>query len=122
MSVQQDINSFFGWLTDRREKIDNLPEHFCRILLLSLLDTLSRCAFPQESSNRKRFVCLIDCYSEWEHKDYVSLPQLRYLLHKTNECQDLKVEVESRISKWFKGRILRPSEADPLVEEFDQFK
>ena len=122
MSVQQDINSFFGWVTDQREKIDNydLPHHR-RILLLSLLDTLARCAFPKHS-NKKRFVCLIDCYSGWEHKDYVSLPQLRYLLHKTNECQDLKAEVESRIRKWPKHRILRPDEADPLMGELDQFR
>lgn len=51
----------------------------------------------------------------------MSLPQLKYLLDKNEECQDLKAEVESRIREWPYGRILRPSEADPLVEELNWF-
>jgi len=122
MSEQANIDDFFRWITDQAKEIDKLPKHFRRILLLSLLDTLSKCAFPKERLNRKRFVKLIDCYSDWEYKDYVSLPQLRYLLFKVEKCQDLKKEVESRISKWPHGRILRLHEADPRLEDIDRLK
>jgi len=122
MSTQENIESFFGWVANQREKIDKLPEHFRRILLLALLDTLSKCAFPKERYNWKRFVNLIDCYSQWECRDYVSLPQLQYLLCEAEGCQDLKGEVEKRISNWPHGRILRPNEADPHLNELDRFR
>ena len=123
MSLQRNnMDEFFQWVATRRKEIDQLPEHFRRILLLSLLDTLSKCAFPKERTNRKRFVDLIDHQSCWKYKDYVSLPQLRYLLLEAEGCEDLKREVESRVSKWPHGRILRPDEADPHLNELDRFR
>jgi hypothetical protein len=124
MSVQQDIDLFFEWIQEQKKEIDKLPERFRRILLLSLLDLLSRCAFPKEKNNRKRFVDLIDCNSEWKHKDHISLPQLRYRLlnTKAEECQELINEVERRMNLWPYGRILRPEEADPLLSDLDRFK
>ncbi len=122
MSTQENIESFFGLAANQREEIDKLLERFRRILLLSLLDTLSKCAFPKERKNQKRFVDLIDHYSGWKCKDYVSLPQLRYLLLEAEGCKDLKREVETRISKWPHGRILRPHEADPHLNELDRFR
>ncbi|MCP4259556.1 MAG: hypothetical protein GY774_18905 [Planctomycetes bacterium] len=122
MSTQENIKSFFGWVVDQRKTIDKLPEHFRRILLLVLLDTLSKCAFPKERKNRKRFVDLIDHYSDWKYKDYVSLTQLRHLLLETEGCEDLKSEVETRISKWPHGRILLPNEANPHLNELDMFR
>lgn len=122
MTVQENIKDFFQWVADQQKEINKLPEHFRRILLSSLLDTLSKCAFPKEKPNWKRFVHLIDYYSEWEHKDYVSLPQLRYLLLKVQSCQNLKREVEERINKWPYGKVLRPDEADPHLNELHRFR
>ncbi|HUW20632.1 MAG TPA: hypothetical protein VMW16_15145 [Sedimentisphaerales bacterium] len=122
MSRQENIESFFGWLANQREDIDKLPEHFRRMLLLSLLDTLSKCAFPKERKNWERFVDFIDHYSDWKYKDYVSLPQLRYLLFEAEGCEELKREVEARIRNWPHGRILRPCEADPHLNELDRFR
>jgi len=128
MSIQENIDLFFGWIRDRRKEIDHLPrkcrlssELYRRILLLSLLDTLSKCAFPNESKNRKRFVKLIDCHADWKYKDYVNLPQLQYLL-KRSACTDLRKEVENRVNKWRKGTTLRPEEADVSIHELDNFK
>jgi hypothetical protein len=121
-TVQQNINDFFEWIEDRRKEIDKLLQHLRRILLLSLLDTLSKCAFPKEKKNRKRFMDLIDQYSCWKYKDYVSLPQLRHLLLEAEGCEDLKKEVETRISKWPHGRILWPNEVDPHLNELDRFR
>jgi len=123
-TVQQNTNDFYGWVEDQRKEIDKLPQHFHRILLLSLLDTLSKCAFPRERKNRKRFVDLIDHYSDCKYKDYVSLPQLRYLLldeTKEGEYQVLKSEIEGRIKKWPRGNILRPDKADPRLCELSSF-
>jgi len=122
MCVQENIQPFFGWVSEQRKNIDKLPDHFRRILLLSLLDTLSKCAFHREKGNRKRFVDLIDQYSNWKYKDYVSLPQLRFLLLEVGGCEELKRKVETRISKWPHGRILRPDETDPHLNELDRFR
>lgn len=125
MTAQQDIESFFKWVTDQIGEIDKLPNHFRRILLVSLLDTLARCAYPAEKNNRNRFVNLIDSYSDWIDKDRVSLPQLRYVLSgepEAIECRELLREVESRLSRWSYGKILRPEEADPLSKDLDRFK
>lgn len=75
-NVEEGINSFFAKVKDLRNRIDDLTEGFRTILLLSLLDSLSKSAFPEESMNRARFLRLIDQYSNWEYKDHVSLPLL----------------------------------------------
>ena len=84
MDVKGDIDQFFGQVENLKRQIDGLSqEHFCRILLFSLLDALSKCAFPEEKrfgANKRRFVQLIDRYSDWKHKDRVSLPQLKKLI------------------------------------------
>ena len=122
MSTEEDINSFFGSVADRRAEIDKLPDLFRRTLLLSLLDMLAKCAFPEVTGNRKRFVDVIDHYSAWKYKDYVSLTQLQYLLaEKHGVCLDLKTEVESRLNKRTRSGIRRSSEEDPQVSDLSRF-
>lgn len=48
MNSKDDIDPFFDWVECRRTEIDDFPDHFRRILLLSLLDALAKCAFPQD--------------------------------------------------------------------------
>ena len=60
MRVREDCNTFFEGVADLREEIDGLRDQICRILLLSLLDTLAGCAFPKEQGNKSRFVRFID--------------------------------------------------------------
>ncbi len=123
--IQQEIETFFNFFIEERDKIHSLSsEQYRRILLLSLLDTLAKCAFPKEKGNRKRFTSLIDSYSHWQDKDRVSLIQLKYLLDKSDceEHLELKKEVNDRISKWPYGRFLRPAECDPLVTDLLKFQ
>jgi hypothetical protein len=120
--MQEKIDGYFEWVRDQRKEIDKFPERFRRILLLSLLDSLSKCAFPKEGGNKRRFVNLIDQYSGWKHKDCVSLPQLRYLLIKTGSCANLLRHVQERMNEWFKGRILRPEESDLRLNELENLK
>lgn len=129
MSAEENIDSFFGWVNDQRKEINDLTtkcpsscELYRRILLLSLLDMLSKCAFPNEVKNRKRFVRLIDCYSDWKYKDYVSLSQLRCILIKKGVCQKLRSEIEKRINNLVKGEIHRPEKADITIQELANFK
>lgn len=122
MGIQENINNFFDWIGKTRYNIDQLQkEHYRRTLLLSLLDTLSKCAYPNEKKNRERFVRLIDEYSKWEYKDYISLPQLRHLLGQEKSCLLLIDDINRRIAKWSHGRILRPEEADSQLSELKQF-
>ena len=125
MKLPQDINTFFNFFAKEKQLIEALPsQQHRRILLLSILDTLGKCAFPNERSNRKRFLGLIDSFSKWPDKDRISLIQLKYLLDKSlpQEHLDLKKEVNDRISKWPYGIILRPAECDPLATDLLKFQ
>ncbi|MBU6392374.1 MAG: hypothetical protein KGQ83_09070, partial [Planctomycetes bacterium] len=74
-------NTIFKWASGKKDEIDKgvVANDSKYTLLLSLLDTLSSWAFPNEKDNRKRFIKLIDEYSDWKLKDRVSLVQLQYL-------------------------------------------
>ncbi|MBI5649391.1 MAG: hypothetical protein HZC40_02925 [Chloroflexi bacterium] len=122
-----EVEVFFGWIEKKIEEIDTITnEPFRRILLLALLDTLAKSAFPKDKPG-KRFVKLIDSYSGWLHSDRVCLIQLRYLLESQvqTECADLKIEVEMRLGKWPPkgiGRIPWSREVDPESVDLCAFK
>jgi hypothetical protein len=119
--TKENIDYFFTWVENQRKEIDTFLDPFRRILLLALLDTLSKCALPNERGNRKRFVKFIDDYSLRENKDRVSLTQVRLLLKKT-KCPFLQNWANDKINKWTKGRILHPDETDPFSHELDHMK
>lgn len=122
LTFQENIEHFFKWVGNRRAEIDTYPDdyNYRTILLLALLDTLSKCAFPKEKQNKIRFVKLIDEFSNWEDRNLVSLPQLQYLLDDSLEyahCKKLEREVKAKISKWKSGAVLAARERDPLADE-----
>ncbi|MBI1801367.1 MAG: hypothetical protein HY259_10835 [Chloroflexi bacterium] len=119
METQQGIDGFFNFIEDQRQECIKLPEHLSSILLVVLLDTLAKCAYPKETENRKRFVQLIDRYSDWKYKDRVSLLILNDLLSRppASKHQELKRFVENTLGEWPHHRILRPEEADPLKQD-----
>lgn len=120
MSDKNENDIFFDWIEAQRQDIMQLPQKFRATLLVSLLDTIAKCACPTQS-NRERFVNLIDTYSGWSEKDRVSLPQLQYLLSREKQpCLQLQKEVSNKISSWPKGAILNSDKADPPSSVLDQ--
>lgn len=122
------IANFFSFIDKKKQQIDNdiAKGHNPSILLLCLLDTLSLYAFSTETDSRKRFIRLIDTYSDWVDKNRISLIQLQCLLDRIRipsaKYDELCKEVGARISKWENGRINRSSEVDPLLDEFNKYR
>jgi len=108
-----EITKFCQFANNMISQIQQCPQHFRSVLLLALLDTLSKSAAPQIRKNGERFVKLIDDFSGWAYKDFVSLSQL-YLLTPTDS--KLKQFLGDSISKYQSGQILRPEQADVPLE------
>jgi len=122
-------DTVFRWAAEKRQEIDNktMSQDSQWLLYLCLLDTLSSWAFPNETDNRKRFIKLITDHSDWEHKDRVSLIQLKYLIERVkiqghSDHENLSKEVFERISKWEDGKIHRSADVDPLLNEFNSYR
>jgi hypothetical protein len=64
---ESKIVNFFSQILKAQNDAEELERpFFTRIIFISLLDTLSRCAHPNLQGNRTRFVKLIDDYAQWE--------------------------------------------------------
>jgi hypothetical protein len=113
MTIQNDIDLFFKWVEDRRVEIDSFRESYRYILLMVLLDTLSKCVFPSLRSkkdkprNKERFLKLINKYSNWKYKDYVSLIQLQHSLNEDQPCTELSKINSNKIINWLRSRIVQ---------------
>ncbi len=125
--LQDDIDMFFNWVEEQRQRINQLDDRrFRKILLISLLETLASSAFPNKGV-RERFLSLIDGYSGWKDKDRVSLPQLQMLVLNSSQGVDEKErralfqQVSKEINAWPIGRILRPDEVDPFWQTWPIF-
>ncbi|MBI4834752.1 MAG: hypothetical protein HY811_08050 [Planctomycetes bacterium] len=122
-------DAIFKWASEKKDEINKgiIANDSKYTLLLSLLDTLSTWAFPHEKDNRKRFVKLIDEYSDWNLKDRISLVQLQYLMEKIKiqdqpDYDKLNKDVSGRLSKWEYGKVHRSADVDPLLSDFDRYK
>ena len=113
-----EIDKFCNFTNSTLSQISICPEQFRPILLLALLDTLSKAAHPEiRDSNRERFITLIDEFSGWAYGNHVSVVQLSFLL---KDESDLKSLVSDSISKYVPGSILRPEDADKPIEELSK--
>lgn len=123
MSRERETTHFFDWVEKTKGQIEIIePQNFRRILLLCLMDTLANCAFPNEKRQGLRFVMLIDEYSNWSHKDRVSLIHLKHLLDESNppECSELKGEISRQLLDWPPtgfGSIPWSKDRDPLAKD-----
>ena len=125
MTNEAAIDRFFGQVSDAQAKAEELePTFFGRIVLISLLDALSRCAHPNLKGNRSRFVALIDDYSQWNLASTYSLRQLSLRLNDvTNQSaypgfHDLEQEIRNRMQSWpAPGAVVFPGDTDPTLSD-----
>lgn len=129
MSITEDITAFFARVSDTQTTIEAITDPFFkRALLLSLLDTLARCAYPNTRKNRDRFVGLIDAYSQWSDRDRYSLRQLHFCLKDIQDpskyptLPNLLLEVQARLQRWpAELQLLFPKDVDPTRQELQSF-
>lgn len=126
--IAASIGRFSDYFQCELEKIETIqvefrgrPNHtsstrlYQKILCATVLDTLSRAAFPDTHGNRQRVLDFIDTYTEWD--DRISLPQLQRCLEGSPESKGLlHAETEKRISAWSEGAIIRPDKDPNLAD------
>jgi hypothetical protein len=126
---ESKIASFFSKLSEAQQEAEALDMHFfTRIILISLLDTLSRCANPSLQGNRARFIALIDGYAQWALSSAFGLRQLSLRLDEiTNPAlfpglQGLEQEIHTRLQSWpAHGTIVLSKNIDPTTSDLSQF-
>lgn len=88
-----------------------------RILLINIIDALSR-TIGVRQSNRRRFVSFVRRFCGWEDCDRISLPHLAYILRSIDDSSfdPIRNFVISRISNWMAGEHVILSR-DPELSE-----
>lgn len=129
--VEENIKNFLNSIKSIKENTDKIKPDILRYpTYFILLDILAQFSFPNEEGVGKRFKNLIDSYSNWEFRNYVSILLLKFLLkiEKEKKCfkenkkfKDLEEKVNKVRNKWGQ-RVLSPKEADLTIEEFELFK
>lgn len=99
---QEKIDIFFTRIKNIKHKIDKDKSSFVGryIIYFSLFDVLAKYAFPNEKSPRLRYKKLLNRYSEWEYKKYISITQLKCLVEGPN-CkihEDLKKAIKIKVN------------------------
>jgi len=119
-NIKNKIEHFYNWYNQQRQNAMDLNYNFGRIILLATVDTLSKYAFPNMKNNfGKRFIKLIDEYSDWQDKDRISLPQLLILLKNKNHNKYKKeiTLIENKLMKFQNDAIPLSYEIDPLISD-----
>lgn len=134
--VEEHIKYFLNAIKKIKENADEInPANLRYPIYFILLDVLAKYAFPNEEGGGKRFINLIDSYSNWEYRNYVSILLLKDLLKierekkcfkENKEYEDLEKKVNEARNKWGQGLQLysfyNPKEADLTIEEFKSFE
>jgi hypothetical protein len=117
------IETFFQHFEDVLHNIHRLSagrhtETFQKLLCVSVIDTLSKCAYPKMRSGKHRFTCFVRAFGGWAEHSRVSLPELRrFLLSKNSDDYGrLKQLVDSKMANWSDGRTIYLDQ-DPQFEE-----
>lgn len=85
-SNERKINQFCSYFQDNINEIVKLNNQlYQKILIISLMDTLSRVwTKGKENKNKLRFLKLVRECIKWEHADRISIPMTVYRIRKDN--------------------------------------
>jgi hypothetical protein len=121
MSLNKKIEQYTNHFRGHMPQIRSIPEVLYRkILYVTLLDCLSRAAFPETKYNRDRFIKFIENFGNWTDKDRISTPQLVLLLNKNSLAGGrLYRKVSRHLKKWPDARVIRPNSDFHVNELYD---
>ncbi|MDD5014040.1 MAG: hypothetical protein PHW73_02915 [Atribacterota bacterium] len=100
---------FFISIENIKNDIDNncsIEDIHKYIIYFTLFDVLGNYAFPKKKHNEK-YKELIQCYSNWKYKNYISSQQLKFILDKINEPSLRKI-LRKKIDEKFLPYIYSP--------------
>jgi len=91
---------------------------FRRLLYITLLDGLSKIAYPLRSGNRERFCLYLKEFADWEDGERISLTHLfRYLLiNPEPKYETLRRYAKESLGKWIPGEVPTINK-DPIIDE-----
>ncbi len=101
----QHIDDFNVHLSKKLNSIAQIsgPDHHLlkKVLYVSFLDSLSACVCS-DKENKKRFMCLLDKYSNWNERDNVSLTHLSRIFSLTSDPVPPTIYdfVDKKLKKW----------------------
>lgn len=116
--MKEQIHQYINVVTEIKSSVMDLQsskyaENHKRTLMLSLLDMMSKVTAEKGLNNRGRFVNFINEFCGWKYSEYVSLPQLKFLIdrEKGKELDKIRTFIEERMEKWPLG--------EPVKLEYD---
>ena len=122
--LNEDIEIYYGYFMRKIEEINTLqsPGHklFKRVLYVSVLDTLSRAAYPNDKNNRNRFTSFVVNYCDWSNGNKISLLHLVQALKLSTDSSlnDARRYAVERFSKTdFRFGAIPDISVDPNIEE-----
>lgn len=135
-TTNEEINDYISYFKKELHRIESIESPlFSKILLFSILDTISRPVYPNVKKHREKFLNFIGNFLEWNYSEIVSLQQLYWKLVEnpkliTNPlCKELRTRLcELRKSKlssftYFVDEIDLPkSDLLALAQEVDEKK
>lgn len=123
--LNENIDRFIDHFSKQVNRISSIScedsETFKKSLFCSLIDALSRSIYPKKHP-RDRFVSLINRFSMWAHRDYVSLTHLVRLLQLVPDpaFERLRRYATQKIEDWPNSWELIYLDKDPPRCEVDQ--
>ena len=135
MSVDKKIDKFISFFEDQLVAIESMdaPKSIAShvfdtklyriILYVSLMDCLSGIRYPElrdSGRHKDKFIKLIDEYSSWDKKDFVSVPilkeRLKFIKGFTKVKRNIKKILEQ--CKGYYGRTIGIDEVDKHIDVF----
>ena len=105
-------------------KNKNIPPICKYLTYFSLFDILGKYTFPNENSHREKYIKLIDYYSSWKYKHYISSLQLEcMLMHISKELRPFikaKIDNNPLTNNNFFSKIVSADEVDFTEEKLKE--
>jgi len=119
--------NFYDLIKNVKNNIDTNPTIqaiYKYIIYFSLFDVLGKYVFPKEKYLGERYKKLINCYSNWEYKNYISSLQLECILEQVNEHlrEIIKVKINKNPLTYnnFFNKIVSADEVDFTEEKLKE--
>jgi len=110
---EEDSEKFINFFRRQLEVIDSAQfaekgSLYKKVLLVGVIDALSKTIYPRKGSNRDRFVSFIRYFAKWKNCERISLPHLVRLLEKVpdTDFSELRKFALPRLAEWADGEVI----------------
>ena len=116
----ENIKNYLNYINENK----NIPSICKYVIYFSLFDILGKYTFPSEKSHCEKYKKLINYYSSWKYKSYISSLQLECILkHISKELRTLikaKIDINPLTYNNFFSKIVPADEVDFTEEKLKE--